>query len=80
MHGKIEVLDDTCSQTFDRKLEQYLSIYFCSQNPSKISKSNGCKGVYYSQKKHFLEEVWPCNLNLLKNSSTAAILRNLPFD
>ena len=25
----------------------------CSQNPSKISKSNGCEGVYFSQKNIF---------------------------
>ena len=50
MFGKIEVMDDICSQTFARKLEQYLSICFCSQNPSKISKSNDCEGVYYLPK------------------------------
>ena len=54
IRGKIEVMNDRCSQTFARKLEQYLSIYCCSQNPSKISKSNGCEGMYYLQKKKFL--------------------------
>ena len=28
--------------------------YFCSQNPSKISKSNGSEGVYFSQKAFFI--------------------------
>ena len=50
--------------------------YFSSQNPSKVSKWNGCKGVHFLQK-HFLEEVRPRNRNLLRKSSTAVILRNL---
>ena len=42
-------MDDTCSQMFARKLEHYLSTYFCSQNPSKISKSNGCERVLFTK-------------------------------
>ena len=78
MCGKIDLIDDTCSQTFTRKLEQYISI-FVPKIQAKFQNQMAVKaGIFY--KKTYLEEVRPHNLNLLRKSSTSLILRNLPFD
>ena len=78
MCSKTEVMDDTCSQTFTRKLEQYFSI-FVPKIQAKFQNQMAVKACIFLQKT-FLEEVRPRNLSLLRKSSTAVILRNLPFE
>ena len=78
MCGKIEFMDDTCSQIFTQKLEDYF-IIFVPKIQAKFQNQMAVKaGIFY--KKTYLEEVRPHNLNLLRKSSTSLILRNLPFD
>ena len=78
MCGKIEFMDDTCSQIFTQKLEDYFSI-FVPKIQAKFQNQMTVKaGIFY--KKIYLEAVRPRNLNLVRKSSTALILRNLPFD
>ena len=78
MCGKIEFMDDTCSQTSTQKLEDYFSI-FVPKIQAKFQNQMAVKaGIFY--KKIYSEEVRPRNLNLLRKSSTTLILRDLPFD
>ena len=78
MCGKIEFMDDACSQIFTQKLEDYFSI-FVPKIQAKFQNQMTVKaGIFY--KKIYLEAVRPRNLNLVRKSSTALILRNLPFD
>ena len=68
----------TSSQTFPRKLKQNFNI-FVPKIQAKSQNQMAVKArIFY--KKHFLEKAWPHNLNLLRMSSTAVILRNLLFD
>ena len=51
MFGKIEDMDDTCSQTFARKLEQYFSV-FVPKMQEKFQNQMAVKEcIFY--KKHF---------------------------
>ena len=78
MYGKTEVLDETCSQTFLRKLKQNLNnfvpkirVIYQNQKTAKVL-------IFY--KKRFLEKAWSHNLNLLRISATAVISRSFLFD
>ena len=51
MCGKIDLIDDTCSQTFTRKLEQYISI-FVPKIQAKFQNQMAVKACIF-QKKHF---------------------------
>ena len=63
-------MDDSCSPTFTRKLEQYFSI-FVPKIQAKLSKSNSCKSIFRDGKTMQPEP---------PNGSTAVILKDLPFD
>ena len=72
MCGKIELMDGTYSETFTRNLKEYFNI--C------VPKIQAKFQNQISFTKIYLEEERARNLSLLRKSSTAVILRNLPFD
>ena len=45
MYGKIEVIDKAWPDVSPEAEAEFQ--YFCSQNRSKISKSNGCESAYF---------------------------------